>query len=208
MGPLADQLLKATAVTASWSGSDAGGIARYDVFERVGLTGSPTLVQFSPATSFSRTGTAGTTYCYRVTAVDQAGHEGQGEERCAVVPIDDRAPIITYAGTPTLARAAAGYKGTLTRLDSSGDSATLSFTGRKVGLLVQKTASSGKVRVLVDGVDRGLFDLYASSTKNLMYAFTALVAQGPHSITVRWTATKNPSSSGKVDALDGIAVIG
>ena len=205
--PSTDTLLNHTSVVATWSASDAGGIARYDVRERVGTAGVQSIVQSSLATSFRRTGALGTTYCYQVNAVDPSGNVGSGPERCAAVPFDDSSPQVRYGGAVSTASASTTFNGTLTVLNGSGQDASITFSGRKIGFILRKSASSGKAQIWLDGVFKKLVDLYAASTQDKLYQYTLTVTPGLHTARVAWDGTKNASSSGTAVSVDAIGII-
>jgi hypothetical protein len=203
-----DDLLKFVTVSASWSGTDDVGISRYDVYERMGTTGAQALVQSSTRVNYSRTGNPGATYCYQVFAFDAAGNQGAGVERCAAVPHDDRSASIFYAGAVGQVDVSGPFQGTLSVLDGSGESAELSCTCRRIGILARKDPASGKVQVWVDGVLKATVDLYRATTTDKVYVYMTTLALGPHTVQLTWTGTKNPSSSGSDISLDGIGVVG
>jgi hypothetical protein len=205
--PPSDALLTGTTVRATWSGTDDVGIVRYDVLERVGISGVQAVVQSSLATSYVRTGDPGATYCHQVQGVDAAGNVGTGDERCQAVPFDDASVSVEYSGSATPASDAAAFLGTVTVIDGAGAQASLSFVGRRAGILVRRDASSGHAAIYLDGVLIRTVDLYSSTTRNKVYVYAASLTPGAHTIAIAWTGTKNASSSGTAIAVDGIAVI-
>jgi hypothetical protein len=203
-----DDLLKFVTVSASWGGTDDVGISRYDVYERIGTTGSQALVQSSTRVNYSRAGSPGTTYCYQVFGFDAAGNQGAGPERCAAVPHDDRSASILYAGTVDQVDGSGAFQGTLSVLDGAGESAELSCTCRRIGILARRDSASGKAQVWVDGVLKTTVDLYRATATDKVYVYMTNLAFGPHAVRLTWTGTKNPSSSGTNISLDGIGVVG
>lgn len=204
--PADDALLNSTAVKASWSARDDRAIGRYDLYERVGLNGTESVVSSSSAVSYGRLGAEGTTYCYRVVAYDTASNSAGTPQRCTAVPFDDRSADVAYAGPTMQSSDPAAYGATLSVLDGGG-SATLSFNGRKLGILARKDSASGRAQIFVDGVLKATIDLYSAGTRNGTYVFTTTLGPGPHAVEVRAAGTKNSSSTGTSVALDGIAVI-
>jgi hypothetical protein len=204
--PAADTLLGSTAVSASWTGSDNTGVVRYDVWQRIGTAGTPVLVQSSTATSYAITGSTATTYCFQVFAFDAVGNSASGEERCAAVPFDDGNPAVSYAGTVTHVAATGAFLGTRTHLTGTGQQATLTFTGRKFGVLALLDPSSGRMTVLVDGAVVATVDLYAKRAQAQTVSIRT-VTTGTHTVTLAWTGTKSAASSGTTIKIDGIAVI-
>ena len=84
---------------------------------------------------------------------------------------------------------------------------TLSFTGRKAGILMQKGADGGKARIYVDGVVVQTVDTYAATLAQRKFLWNGVMAAGPHTVRVAWTGAKNKSSTGFDVVVDGIAVI-
>ena len=178
-------------------------MARYEVTQKDGLSATPVLVQSGMATTRTLAPAASGTYCFRVTAVDREGNSKTGQERCAAVPVDDRA--LTYSGPVTLDALSAGFDGTVTRMTGAG-STTVTFTGRRLGLLLRKGPDLGKARITVDGGTPKTVDLYNSSAKFLWWT-QVYPSSGPHSVVFAWSGLKNSSSTGWDVAVDGVAAI-
>ncbi len=206
--PPTDTLRSTTQVNAAWSGADDTGIVRYDVFERVGLSGSQVLVRSDLGTSYVRTGSQGTTYCYQVRAFDAAGNAGTGPDRCTGVPFDDRNPSVVYSGTPAPASVSGSFLNTLSVMDGVGLQAQLTFTGRKYGVLAQRGPNWGMADLFLDGVFVRRLDLYSSTIRHRQFVHQQNVAFGSHTVTLVWTGARNPASTGTAVNLDGIALIG
>jgi hypothetical protein len=205
--PTADVFLNALKVTTSWAGSDDRGIARYVVSERIGTAGAQTVVQSSLATSFSRAGALGKTYCYQVSAYDAAGNVGTSDERCQAVPNDDTDPAITVAGSITRISSPNAFQRTLTVLNGAGQTASFTFAGRRVAVFVHKSPSSGKANISVDGATPTTVDLYAPSPKDGASVLNSVLSPGSHTVTITWTGQKNSASTGTEVDLDSIGVI-
>lgn len=82
----------------------------------------------------------------------------------------------------------------------------VSFAGDSITWITAKGPQNGIARVLIDGADQGTYDLYAPSGEwQVKFTFNNL-GGGQHTIQVRPTHTKNPSSGGYgivVDAFSG-----
>jgi hypothetical protein len=203
--PVADLLTTSASITVKWTGSS--GITNYQVYEQLGFDGTPVLVQSSRVRSFARTGVPGTTYCYSVIGFTNAGDSGTSDLRCLALAADDRVETITYSGNVGQVSAAGPYMGTLTVLDGDGEEATFTFTGRRVGVLFQKNAASGKAQIWLDGVLVSVLELYSRATTNPNFAWTSTVPDGEHTVRIVWTGTKHARSSGTAISVDGFAVI-
>ena len=204
--PVADSLLTTTSVIASWSGSDDGSIARYDVFEGVGTAGLQTLVQSSTGTSYSRVGVPGTTYCEQVTAYDAVGNPGSGQIRCSAVPFDDLDPGVVYAGAVTPCLGERRLPRLANGLERRRPASVVDVHRPKVRDSGEHRAVSAADAVLLDGVVVATIDLYSAKSKT-QYVLTRVVAPGTHTVTLAWSGTKNPASTGTAVNVDGIATI-
>jgi hypothetical protein len=202
--PAKDSLLSSRAVLSQWSGTDdQSGIDRYEATEQVGLSGTPMIVQTGPGASFAVTGAASGTYCFRVTAFDREGNSTTGPQRCAAVPLDDRA--LAFTGPVTLVASSGAFDSTVTRLTGAG-STSFTFTGRRLGVLFRKGPDLGKATVSVDGGAAKTVDLYGSNAKALWWT-QAFGSSGPHTVRVGWTGQKNAQSTATDVAIDGVAAI-
>jgi len=74
-------------------------------------------------------------------------------------------------------------------------SATFTFVGDHIRVGVIKRANTGIFDVLVDGVVRGTYDLYNSTTIQAVIYDSVIQPYGSHTVQVRTTGTCNPSSS-------------
>ena len=203
--PTVDQLITSTAVSVKWTGATT--ITNYQVYERLGVSGTSVMVQNANLKSFSRTGVPGTTYCYLVMGFDNAGNSGSSDLTCLAIPADDRDPTMAYLGDVAQTTATGTYRGTLTVLDGAGEEANLTFSGRKIGLLLQKSQASGKAQIWLDGVLNVVVDLYSATTSNLKYTWTVNVPDGEHTVRIVWTGTKRPQATGTAISIDGFAFI-
>ncbi|MEU0091303.1 glycoside hydrolase family 43 protein [Kribbella sp. NPDC006257] len=86
-------------------------------------------------------------------------------------------------------------------------SATIRFTGTKVALLSVRDTGNGIAAISIDGGPEQRADYYSSIRvgEQLNYVSPTLSA-GPHTLKVRVTGDKNPSSSSTVISLDRIEV--
>jgi hypothetical protein len=206
--PPIDSFRDRATVGIQWTGSDNVGVTRYDVFERYGTGGVQTFVLSTLATTFTRSVARGTTYCYHVRAFDAAGNVGVGQERCSGVPFDDADAQIVAGGAVGRVASANAYAGTLTVLDASGEQLSYSFTGRKVGIIARRDASSGMADLFLDGVFLTRLDLYSATIRDKVLVWERVVTDGPHTVSVVWSGVRNAASSGASLSVDGIGSIG
>jgi hypothetical protein len=81
----------------------------------------------------------------------------------------------------------------------------MTFLGSQVRYYFTRTYNRGKASVTIDGVDKGLVDLYAPSTQWQQSVNYANLGPGVHTIHIAVSGQRNPSSSGyfiDVDRLD------
>lgn len=102
------------------------------------------------------------------------------------------------------------YNDTIKFLQSpnGGETASLTFEGTGIEVIVCKNSDRGKLEITIDGVSCGEVDTYASPTERQSVAFSKKdLAQGEHTIVIKATNTKNASSSGTKIEMDAIRVI-
>lgn len=88
----------------------------------------------------------------------------------------------------------------------ANDSAKFKFSGTLVKWITRKGPDQGKAQVLIDGVNKGTFDLYsANATPNVQLSFGRLASQA-HTIVVKVLGTQNASSTDKNVVVDGFVV--
>jgi hypothetical protein len=59
----------------------------------------------------------------------------------------------------------------------------------------------------LDGAFLRNIDLYSATQRERNYLWQQQVVDGPHTLTVRWTGTRNAASTGTAVHIDGIAAI-
>jgi hypothetical protein len=93
--------------------------------------------------------------------------------------------------------------------ESEGASVTVKFNGNYLGWVTRKADWYGKVRLTLDGIDKGIVDLYSSTE---MYQVTVwssgLLNSGNHTLKIERTGTKNIASAGTTICMDAFAVNG
>jgi arylsulfatase A-like enzyme len=206
--PTVDAFRERATVGMQWTGRDDVGIVRYDVYERSGTTGAQVFVQSMLTTTYTKNVARGTTYCYQVRAFDAAGNMGVGQERCSGVPFDDADPQIVPTGDVARIGSANAFTGTLSVLDGAGEQLSYSFTGRKVGIVTRRDASSGMADIFLDGAFMTRVDLYSATARDKVLAWERVVSDGPHTVTIVWTGARNAAASGTSLSVDGIGSIG
>jgi hypothetical protein len=92
-------------------------------------------------------------------------------------------------------------------MDAPGEGAQLWFDGRRVGILFRTNPSSGKARIVVDGVVVKIVSLYSATSKPRVYKLDLSLAPGRHLVEVNWIRGRHAVSTGNDVAVDGIAYI-
>jgi len=157
------------------------------------------VVNDAPGNQADVPASSGTTYCIQVRNLDTAGNATTTDERCTTVPLDDRALLgdgwnrVTGQGH---------FKNTLTTTKKHGAMLTRSnIKAKRLALVVQKTATSGTVKVTFAGQDLGSFNLQGDGKKKVVNLATfGSVKTG--TLTIKVT-----SADGKPVNIDGLAVV-
>lgn len=197
-------------VTVSWTGTDGPGgslVAVYQVARTTddGLTWTTlasAVTTTALATSVPGTGTAS----FRVRAVDRAGNVGAWIAGMKLTPsLAQTETGLAWTGVWTAA-AGTSYSGGSVRYSiTAGSSATYSFTGRSVALVMTRATTRGAVRVYVDGAaSYATVDSYAAATAYAQQVWSkSWAASGVHTVKVVVVGT---SGRARVD-LDAISVL-
>jgi hypothetical protein len=137
-------------------------------------------------TSTNRSLAVGTTYEFRLRAVDRAGNVTTAAAP-AFRPLrfQENSGSITYRGT-WIRSFVSGATGSYTKYASrSTASASFRFTGRSIGLVMPKSRSRGSFRVYVDGAYVKTISLYSTTTKARQVVFSRTwAANGTHTVKV------------------------
>ena len=198
----------AVLVRVRWSGSDRGwGIARYQLQRR--RDGGPwrtVTLPTSRATAISQRLATGSTWAYRLRAVDRAGNTGSWRAGPTFRPrrVAETAAAVVYRGDWTEVEDAAASGGRYRTAAVAGASATLAFTGRDVAWIAPRGPGFGKAEVWVDGVRRAVVDLAAAAPTARATVFRAhWSTRGEHRVRVRVLGTTGRPTV----PLDGFAVL-
>lgn len=197
---------KTATFRADWSATDpapATGIANYDVWVKDGKNGAFTLWRDQTTSKFSNYyGTANHTYYFKVMARDKVGHEGAFSALDkTIVPADQS--VASYSSGWSGVSSSNFYKGSSKYTKKSGASASYSFSGNSVALILTKGTGRGKAKVYVDGNYVKTIDTYASSTRYRQpFAIKSWSTIGSHKVKV-----VNLATSGRPRfELDGLAI--
>ena len=162
VGPNGTNALSALLTWSSGDGAEGTGVQGYEVgLSRDGGTTWTAVTSTSERWRLDERLTATGTVRYRVRASDGAGNVSGWTAGPALQPriVQDGSSSITYRGTWTR-REGPTYLGGATRMTTqAGAKATLTFTGRAVGFVTRASETRGMVRIYLDGVSQGTYDL-------------------------------------------------
>ena len=131
-------------------------------------------------------------YRFRVRAVDTAGNwspwaTGPVELMHAV---DDRSGSIVRHGSWASLSSDGSWRRTLTSSATTGNSVSLTFTGRAITLVAAKDPRRGTAQILIDGTAVSTVNLKAGSWHGQIVTFNyQFMASGTHTITVKVNGT-------------------
>jgi hypothetical protein len=195
-------------VRIAWKGSDVGsGIGHY----QVGLStngGSYVLVSSPTIASYTRSLTASstTTYRFRVRAFDKAGNASGYAygPTFHVKLIQQSSTSVHYYGTWYTASSTSASGGSYRYTSTAGRYTYYTFSGRTIAVAAYKGTALGSFKVYLDGVYKGTFSDYATSTQWRRIVYSLNVASGTHTIKLICVGT---SGHPRID-LDAFVVLG
>lgn len=92
---------------------------------------------------------------------------------------------------------------------TSGAFTDVTFAGTRLDWITATNLNCGVARIIVDGVDRGLVDLFSTSLMTARTMFTTGdLSDGIHNVRIAWTGTKNPASAGTAITIDAFRIAG
>jgi hypothetical protein len=94
--------------------------------------------------------------------------------------------------------------GTLTYTNQPGSVAQCNFTGTAVKWVYTKAYDRGMASVLIDGVERGVVDLYSPEVEWQASTTFDGLPEGTHTFEIRTLDRRNPSSAGLVVDVDAV----
>jgi len=105
----------------------------------------------------------------------------------------------TWAGNSSVNASGGSYRSSST----AGARAQLTFSGTSVDWITATSTGWGRARVLIDGVDKGVVDLYATTTRWQVVKTYGGLAPGTHTIVVEVLGTKNAAATSTKVPVDG-----
>jgi len=198
-------------VSIAWTGADntgGSGIARYELAKSTdGGTTWTSLSTTLTASPYATTVAPSGTVAFRVRAVDRADNVGAWMTGPVLNPrlVQETGPGLTYTGTWATSTSTAFSGGTAKASSTAGASATYTFTGRSIGLIMTLATTRGSVNVYVDGATTPVtVSTYAATTTYQAIAWQQTwTTTGTH--TVKLVVAGTPGHP-QVD-LDAVAVV-
>ena len=122
--------------------------------------------------------------------------------------IQDSNAKVKYAGTWITSTSSAFSGGGYSYSATAGSTMVAVFRGSDVTVYGARGPSYGRVEVFIDGVSKGVVDLYAASYEPGAPIISASgLDAGIHALTVKVLGTKSANSSGKVVVLDAVQTL-
>ena len=150
-------------MTVRWSGRDSGtGIARYQLAQsRNGGAYVNIPLPSHRTTSIDRPVVFGSTYRYRVRAIDRAGNVGAWFYTPVVRPAlyDESSSVVHWSGAWTVGALAGGVHGSVHTTTAPGATSWVHLTGRSFALVAPRGPGLGFVQVWADGILVATVDL-------------------------------------------------
>jgi hypothetical protein len=165
---------------------------------------------FSSSTSKSYSNLPNGSYTFQVKAKDEAGNEDPTPATTSftvLIRVEEDNPAITYTGTWNTYTSASCSGGAMKYSGEKGAKAEFSFTGTGIKWIVTKAKMMGKAKVYLNGVYRGLVDLYSSSPAYQVVLQKPGLAPGNHTLRLEFSGQKNLLATGYYINIDAFEVI-
>jgi hypothetical protein len=174
----------------TWSGTDRGyGIARYELWRSInGHAYTKVTLSSALARSINLTSSVGTTYRFRVRAIDKKANVGAFSTGPSFKIYRYQENAASYTGTWFLATSTAYSGGHVKVTTTAGFTATFATTGRSFSWVAVRGSIRGTADVYIDGVLAKQVSLTASSTtyRYVAWAYT-FTSSSFHTIRIVYT---------------------
>jgi hypothetical protein len=180
-------------VVVDWALTDTqAGLRSYQLQVRIGGGDWATLGLASPTTSASRrTVPVGTTFRFRVRAIDRAGTVGDwvASATYRASAVSDSSSAVRWSGSWAFA-SHSGYLGRRAHWTKHrGDIATIDFRGTSIAWAGPVGPTRGKARVLIDGKAVAIVDLGRATFRARDMVFARNLPNGPHTLRIQALGT-------------------
>ena len=91
---------------------------------------------------------------------------------------------------------------------ASGTAVNFAFAGNRVDWIMSRNTNYGIARVIVDGGAPTLVDLYGSFSFKQKVWSSGTLSNGPHTVRIEYTGTKNAASAGYTIGVDAFDLVG
>jgi phosphatidylinositol-3-phosphatase len=176
-------------ITVRWSGSDGtgAGLANYTVsVSQAGKRGSRTLAAGTRATSLTFRGKAGKAYTFSVQATDLSGARSSVATATTVVPTGVKLHGGRYHGPWRIKHVKGAWEGRAITCSSTSCTFSLTFKGRAIAIIGERSPAGGSARVSLGGKTRTL-KLHAKRPGMRQVVYRARGKAGRHTLTLRVT---------------------
>jgi len=176
-------------IKLAWSGTDADGIASYELQESVnGGAYAPVTLPSATATSINRPVTVGTNYTFQVRATDTLGATSAWATTASIRANGAQESAATYVGTWANGSVSGAYGGKVKHSSMGRDYAEFTFQGTSIAWISTFDDDRGKGEVWIDGVKLKTVDLWDwwTTSKQIVFMKNDL-APGTHTIMIRVT---------------------
>jgi hypothetical protein len=172
--------------TLTWSASDTGsGIVNYNLQRRAGGGWHNIILRDRTATHVTLFLRADRSHLFRVRARDRAGNLSSFQAAPKIQPDVVQSSSATLSGTWKAAPDAKASGGGTRWSTQPGAKASLAFSGRAVGVVVQRGPGRGLADILLDGTKVATIDLQAPSRQERRIAYSMRWnSVGKHTISV------------------------
>jgi hypothetical protein len=152
----------------AWTATDSGGsgLRDYDIARSTDDGGFAVVATGLTSPSWSVSMSAGHTYRFEVRPHDRAGNTGSWVAGPTLSPalVQQTSTNVTWAGSWTTLSSTSYSGGSSRQTSGAGASATYSFSGRAIAVVLTRCATCGQVKVYVDGTLVATVDTNAAST--------------------------------------------
>jgi hypothetical protein len=118
---------------------------------------------------------------------------------------DDARPEVVYAGHWQSGLFRDAFGGTLSYSDIPGATACWQFEGARLRYVYTRAFNRGLALVSIDGVERGIVDLYSPAIEWQVSTVFDGLGPGHHTAEIRVLGRRNPTSSGSYIDVDALA---